>query len=126
MVLALGVLGVVASVFGSIQALDIHHLGGAFDWGRTPTGGWWGAMAVIWTLVALGGVVAMYWSPALATTLFAVAAMGGPLTNGGSWIFAAIILAAAAWIGLYAIKDPFADAKERERAAASARGQTTH
>ncbi len=115
----LGVVGGVLGLLASLHALDVVDLGGLFGLieGRHGTGV--GTVALVLSLISLGGAAAIFRSPAGGSALMYIGGCGGYLAIGGYWLWPGILILIGANLALWAISDPLWD----DRATVPARGR---
>lgn len=112
------VVGAAGVLWGVIETLVALEVLAADSW-LSPIGGrtGWGigvGMLAIWLLGA-GGVAVANRYPAAASILFFFAGSGGFLIVGAPWLMPGILLSAASWLALLAVKNPFEEEMARER-----------
>jgi hypothetical protein len=113
--IAIGALGAAYAVYETLVAFDVLPDGTALSPFDGREGLVIGLVMIAVSIAAIAGVLVAMRAPSLTATLLFVAACAGFLAVGAPWIGPGVLLAAASWLALLSIPNPFREEIERER-----------
>ena len=117
----LGGIGAVLSFLAAFRAFDAFSFGGVFDTFAPRAGTLNGGVAMLMSLITIGGAIVVRRSPSLGSALLYVGGCGGFLACGGIWFIPGVITLVAANMALWAISDPFTHPREGSAGSKAAR-----